>query len=104
MTKSSRFVEWRVGDQNPVYFQQTYDLREIRIKEYAKRGIDISNSMPPGGEGLDRSDPTVVKLMNQQKQMIVSMGQLLAEEVIHVMRGMERTESNIPIYGGAENH
>ncbi len=23
------------GDQNPIYFQQTYDLREIRIKEHA---------------------------------------------------------------------
>ena len=23
------------GDQNPIYFQQTYDLREIRIKDYA---------------------------------------------------------------------
>ena len=42
------------GDQNPIYFQQTYDLREIRIKDYAKRGVDISNAMPPGGEGLDR--------------------------------------------------
>ena len=36
------------GDQNPIYFQQTYDLREIRIKDYAERGIDISNAMPPG--------------------------------------------------------
>src|SRR3954468_8480359 len=45
------------GDQNPIYFQQTYDLRDIRIKEYAKRGIDISNAMPPGGQGLDRNNP-----------------------------------------------
>ena len=45
------------GDQNPIYFQQTYDLREIRIKDYAKRGVDISNAMPPGGQGLNRSDP-----------------------------------------------
>ena len=43
------------GDQNPRYFQQTYDLREIRIKDYAERGIDISNAMPPGGEGLDQT-------------------------------------------------
>ena len=41
------------GDQNPIYYQQTYDLREIRTKDYAKRGIDISNAMPPGGEGLE---------------------------------------------------
>lgn len=76
------------GDQNPIYFQQTYDLREIRIKEFASRGIDISNAMPPGGQGLNKSDPTVMRLMNQQKQMIVSMGQFLGEEVLHVMRGM----------------
>jgi len=59
------------GDQNPIYFQQTFDLRDIRIKDYAKRGIDISNSMPPGGQGLNKQDPRVIKLMNQKKQMIV---------------------------------
>ncbi|MEO6339283.1 MAG: hypothetical protein ABIO39_04525, partial [Caulobacteraceae bacterium] len=36
------------GDQNPIYFQQTYDLRDIRIRDFAKRGEDISNAMPPG--------------------------------------------------------
>ena len=87
------------GDQNPIYFQQTYDLREIRIKDYAKRGIDISNSMPAGGQGLNKKDPTVIKLMNQQKQMILSMGQFLGEEVMHVMREMDRTESNIRVDG-----
>lgn len=86
------------GDQNPIYFQQTYDLREIRIKEYASRGIDISNKMPPGGQGLNRNDPQVAKLMQQQKQMIVSMGQFLGEEVMHVMRGIERKESKVKIY------
>jgi len=87
------------GDQNPIYFQQTYDLREIRIKDYAKRGEDISNSMPPGGKGLNKSDPTVIKLMNQQKQMILSMGQFLGEEVLHVMRSIDRSVTNARIYG-----
>ena len=87
------------GDQNPIYFQQTYDLREIRIKDYAKRGIDISNAMPPGGEGLNKQDPTVKKLMDQQKQMILSMGQFLGEEVMHVMRGMERMSESGRIIG-----
>jgi hypothetical protein len=50
------------GDQNPIYFQQTYDLREIRVKEYASRGVDISNAMPPGGQGLNRDDPAVARL------------------------------------------
>ena len=87
------------GDQNPMYFQQTYDLREIRIKDYAERGVDISNAMPPGGEGLNRQDPAVAKLMNQQKQMILSMGQFLGEEVLHVMRGMDRMQGDVRIAG-----
>jgi hypothetical protein len=87
------------GDQNPLYFQQTYDLREIRIEEYASRGIDIRNSMPPGGQGLDRAVPRVQKLMDQQKQMILSMGQFLGEEVMHVMRGMDRMRSDLSIVG-----
>jgi hypothetical protein len=87
------------GDQNPIYFQQTFDLREIRTKDYAKRGQDIANAMPPpGGVGLDRSDSTVAKLMNQQKQMILSMGQMLGEEVLHVMRNTSREESTVQIY------
>jgi neutral ceramidase len=87
------------GDQNPIYFQQTFDLRDIRIKDYARRGLDISNAMPPGGQGLNKKDPAVIKLMDQQKQMIISMGQFLGEEVLHTMRGMERTESEAEIYG-----
>jgi neutral ceramidase len=89
------------GDQNPIYFQQTFDLRDIRIKDYAKRGEDISNAMPPGGQGLDRNNPEVAKLMNQQAQMITSMGQMLGEEVMHVMRGMqpERMDTTAQIYG-----
>jgi hypothetical protein len=89
------------GDQNPIYYQQTYDLRELRVKEYASRGIDISNAMPPGGEGLDRGNPTVARLMDQQRRMVASMGQFLGEEVLHVMRGIDRTEAAVPLHGGA---
>ena len=87
------------GDQNPIYYQQTYDLRDIRTKEYASRGIDISNAMPPGGQGLDRKDPAVARLMNQQRQMVLSMGQFLGEEVLYAMRGINRTENAAPIHG-----
>jgi hypothetical protein len=87
------------GDQNPIYFQQTYDLRDIRTKDYATRGIDISNAMPPGGEGLDRNNPTVARLMSQQRQMVLSMGQFLGEEVLHVMRGIGRTDAAVPLSG-----
>ncbi|MBN1972051.1 MAG: hypothetical protein JW787_00310 [Sedimentisphaerales bacterium] len=77
------------GDQNPLYFQQTFDLREIRIKDYASRGQDISNSMPSGGAGLNKQDPTVKRLLDQQKMMIKSMGQFMGEEVKRVMRLMD---------------
>jgi neutral ceramidase len=87
------------GDQNPIYYQQTYDLRDIRTKEYASRGIDISNAMPPGGEGLNRADPEVARLMNQQRQMVLSMGQFLGEEVRHVMRSTARTETAVALDG-----
>ena len=86
------------GDQNPIYFQQTYDLRAIRIKDYAGRGQDISNAMPPGGEGLNRDNPEVARLMNQQKQMILSMGQMLGEEVLHVMREPLPKKADVRIY------
>ncbi len=91
--------EGAAGNQNPIYFQQTYDLRAIRIKDYAKRGIDISNSMPPNGQGLDRSNPEVLRLMHEQKQMILSMGQMLGEEVLRVMREALRPESDGRIVG-----
>lgn len=88
------------GDQNPVYFQQTYDLRRIRIEDYARRGEDISNTMLPGGVGLDRANPQVAKLMDQQRQMLLSMGQMLGEEVLHVMRaGLERPLGDARIAG-----
>jgi hypothetical protein len=88
------------GDQNPIYFNQTYELRDIRIKEYASRGVDISNAMPPGGQGLNRKDPKVARLMNQQRQMTRSMGQMLGEEVLHVMRdNLERPVSSANIAG-----
>jgi neutral/alkaline ceramidase-like enzyme len=109
---SSRYIEdafggsvvavWSTGasgDQNPIYFQQTYDLRDIRIKDYAKRGVDISNAMPPGGQGLDRNNPAVARLMNQQKQMLSSMGQFLGEEVLYVMRNIERTDTDVRLSG-----
>jgi neutral ceramidase len=88
------------GDQNPIYFQQTYDLRAIRIDDFAARGEDISNAMPPGGKGMDRSNPDVARLMEQQKQMKLSMGQMLGEEVLHVMRrSLERPVSDASIRG-----
>jgi len=88
------------GDQNPIYFDQTYELRDIRIKDYAKRGEDISNSMPPGGTGMDRSNPRVQVLMEEQKQMTLTMGQMLGEEILRVMRSsLEKSPADLTVHG-----
>jgi hypothetical protein len=93
------FTSGAAGDQNPIYFQQTYDLRAIRVKDYAKRGIDISNSMPPGGQGLDRNNPEVARLMTEQKEMSNSMGQMLGEEVLRAMREAKPGNTDARIFG-----
>ena len=91
------------GDQNPLYFNQTYELRDIRIADYARRGEDISNSMPPGGQGMDRANPRVQVLMKQQEQMTLSMGQMLGEEILHVMRESLASPPEDAVIRGAES-
>lgn len=91
------FASGAAGDQNPLYFQQTFDLRDIRIADYANRGEDISNKMPPGGTGLDRNDPETARLMGEQKRMAESYGQLLGEEVRYVIMMMRRFESDVTL-------
>lgn len=95
------FSSGAAGDQNPRYFNQTYELRDIRIEDYADRGEDISNAMPPGGEGLDRDDPRVAMLLDQQVQMVQSLGQLLGEEVLDAMRGIGLWSTDASIGAGS---
>ena len=91
------------GDQNPIFFNQTYDLRAIRVADYAARGEDISNAMPPGGQGLDRTNPRVQLLLDQQKQVNSALGLMLAEEVLHVMRAsLQRPAQEVVIDGALQ--
>ena len=91
------FASGAAGDQNPIYFQQTFDLRDIRIAYFAARGEDISNKMPPGGQGLDRTKPEVQRLLGEQERMIESYGQILGEEVKYVIQQMRRFETSVTI-------
>jgi hypothetical protein len=43
----------------------------------------------------------VARLMNQQRQMVRSMGQFLGEEVMHVVRGIARMETSIALGGSS---
>ena len=94
--------EGAAGDQNPIYFQQTFDLRKIRIDDYAKQGKDISNAMLGGGQGMDRSKPEVIHLMDEQKEITNSMGQLLGEEVLRVVREAKNARTDGRILGNAQ--
>jgi neutral ceramidase len=91
--------EGAAGDQNPIYFQQTFDLRKIRIDDYAKQGKDISNAMLGGGQGMDRNNPEVIHLMDEQKELTNSMGQLLGEEVLRIMREAKNAEADGRLFG-----
>lgn len=94
------FTSGCAGDQNPLYYQQTFDLRARRVCEHTARGIDIANSMPAGGEGLDRDDPTVARLMDEQRSITSSLGVMLAEEVLDVVRThCDRPRSSVTISG-----
>ena len=94
------FTSGAAGDQNPIFFNQTYELRDIRIADYAQRGQDISNAMPPGGQGMDRNNPRVKLLMDQQKRINETLGQMLGEEVLHVMReGLEHSTGDVTLRG-----
>lgn len=96
------FSSGAAGDQNPIYFNQTYELRDLRIADYARRGQDISNAMPPGGQGMDRSNPRVMLLMDQQKRVNESLGLMLGEEVLHVVReGLEKPVAE-PVLAGTQ--
>lgn len=37
--------------------------------------------------------------MNQQRQMVLSMGQFLGEEVLRAFRGARRTDTTVQIHG-----
>lgn len=87
------------GDQNPIFFNQTFELRDLRIADYAARGEDIRTAMPPpGGLGLDRSDPRVARLMDQQRQVNAALGLMLGEEVLRVMRDAPPGVAAAPIF------
>ena len=49
--------------------------------------------------GLDRKNPDVARLMEEQKEMANSMGQMLGEEVLRTMRKAKPGESEVRLFG-----
>ena len=72
------------------------DLRPARDPHQGLRHSAASTSATRcrrAAKGWTAKNPAVARLMNQQRQMVSSMGQFLGEEVLHVMRGIERTDT-----------
>jgi neutral ceramidase len=95
---ASRYIEDSFNNKTVA----VWSSGDIRIKDYAKRGENISNAMPPGGVGLDRKDPTVQRLMKEQELINDAMGVMLGEEVKHVMRGVDRWSDKVEINAAQE--
>jgi hypothetical protein len=75
---------------------------------YAVHGViagqldEVSGDIP-GGTGLDRNNPDVRRLMNQQRQLLLTLGQMLGEEVLHVLdRGLEQPRTVAAISGAQQ--
>lgn len=91
------------GDQNPTVYRQTVELRALRVAGYASRGIDIANDMPPGGMGLDREDPVVARLLDEQRRVAAALGLALAEEVLAIVADhCDRPRSTLRLAGAQQ--
>ena len=83
------------------------DVRPARDSDQGVREARRSTSATRcrlAAKGSTASNPAVARLMNQQRQMVSSMGQFLGEEVLHVMRGIDRTETAVPLSGSFTTH
>lgn len=89
------------GDQNPRYLQPMQDVEKIKsdlaLSSGRVKDTGAANSFAGAG-GVDdivKIDPAILA---RQSQMIVSMGQMMGEEVLRVMKYTFRTKSEIGIF------
>lgn len=89
------------GDQNPRYLQPMQDVERIKSELALSSGrakdTGAANSVAGAG-GVDdivNIDPAILA---RQSQMIVSMGQMMGEEVLRVMKYTLRTKSELGIF------
>lgn len=89
------------GDQNPRYLDPMKDVVFTRVNAALERGLakDLQEAIFVSSTVDVEVDP---KLLARQSQMIVSMGQLLAEEILRVIKLTKRYETQLGIYSDQE--
>lgn len=93
------FSSGAAGDQNPVSMNPMEDVASQKTDALLASGKakELGEAIMMAGMGGE-SDVTVDKeYLDRQAQMIESMGQLLGEEILRVMKLPQRTESEISI-------
>jgi hypothetical protein len=94
------FSSGAAGDQNPLSFRTMTDVGNKKTDALLATGkakeLNEAIMMAGRGEAADVViDPAA---LNRQAQSIVSMGQLLGEEIIRIMKVPQRADSVIAIY------
>jgi hypothetical protein len=84
------------GDQNPISTRPMMDVGKFKTNAALASGKakDEAEAIMMGSSMDVQVDP---KILARQAQMISSLGQLLAEEILHVIDLTKRTESKISI-------
>jgi hypothetical protein len=88
------------GDQNPRYLQPMQDVERLKSEAALATGRAKDTgeaNRVAGAGGMDDFDVDP-KILARQSQMITSMGQMLGEEILRVMKYMQRFNSEIRIF------
>ncbi|MDR1454219.1 MAG: neutral/alkaline non-lysosomal ceramidase N-terminal domain-containing protein [Tannerella sp.] len=85
------------GDQNPVSIRPMTDVGRKRVESLMANGkaSELNAAIMMGGDAEIKIDE---KVLVRQAQMIVSLGQILGEEVLRVMELPQRADSVISIH------
>ena len=89
------------GDQNPMYSQPMFDVAQVQIdavlaEHKAKENNEAVFFLFSGGDAGIKVDPD---LLQRQSDMISSMGQLLGEEILRVMKYTRDKSTDLLIQG-----
>ncbi|MGD9158850.1 MAG: hypothetical protein PVG39_10620 [Desulfobacteraceae bacterium] len=93
------FSSGAAGDQNPVSIRPMTDVGMEKTEALMKSGKakDIGEAIMMAGMGGESDVKIDKKVLARQAQMIISLGQILGEEILRVMDLPQRTESAVSI-------
>ncbi len=98
------FSSGAAGDQNPVSINPMTDVAGKKTDALLASGKakDLGEAIMMAGMGGESEIQIDEKLLGRQAQMIVSLGQILGEEVLRVMKLPQKADSTIQIYASRQ--